>query len=428
MAAIEWLAAEGASPDAKDEHGIPAVWWAANGGHTAAVEALLWLGGDPNATTSTGSNALMQAAYWGCTECAWVLLDAGADASLRPTGGEWEGKTALEMAESRDAAEVALLLGSQSQEIKDKALYQAAEEGDAAAIERLAGEGASPDAKNEYGRPAVFEVAAKGHTAAVEALLRLGADPDATNTYDAAALMVTARDGHADATAALLEGGAATNMVTIHGSTALMFAADGGHAECARLLLEAGADASLRGTGDRWEGKTALELAEKRGKEEERCDESDEVLAARQKGCTEVVALLEARLSAAEEAEWEKRKAEIAHAALDKQLIDAADEGDAAAIERLFREGASPDAKDARGYPAVYEAASRGHTAAVEALLWLGADPDATHPAGDTALMAAAAWGHADAVAALLRGRRGGGRGGQLLLHRPHARHQLRPR
>ena len=46
------------------------------------------------------------------------------------------------------------------------------------------------------------------------------------------------------------------------GATALIIAACWGQAECARLLLEAGADASLRGTGGRWEGKTALELAE----------------------------------------------------------------------------------------------------------------------------------------------------------------------
>ena len=120
-------------------------------------------------------------------------------------------------------------LSAEDQAALDEQLFSAAYQGDAAAIERLAGEGASPDAKDE-GDPAVGWAARKGHTAAVEALLRLGADPNATET---------------------------------NGWTALMLAANNGQAECARLLLEAGADATLRATGGYWEGKTALEWAEK---------------------------------------------------------------------------------------------------------------------------------------------------------------------
>eukprot|EP01045_Picozoa_sp_COSAG04_P000329 COSAG04_NODE_7_length_45988_cov_220.188869_14_plen_149_part_00 len=58
------------------------------------------------------------------------------------------------------------------------------------------------------------------------------------------------------------------------------------------------------------------------------------------------------------------------------------EEGDAAAIVRLVREGASPNAKNAKGQPA---------------------DPNATTSGGATALMGAAAHGHAEIVAALLR-------------------------
>ena len=99
-----------------------------------------------------------------------------------------------------------------------------------------------------------------------------------------------------------------------------------------------------------------------------------------------------------------------AQAALDKQLREGAMRGDAAAIERLAQEGASPDATD--GTTAVFLAAERGHTAAVYTLVRLGADLNAKtpltnnwyHPGGTTALMAAAYNGHAGAVAALLRG------------------------
>ena len=115
----------------------------------------------------------------------------------------------------------------------DGQLCNAAEAGDAAAIERLAAEGASPDAKNERGHPAVFWAAFLGHADAVSVLVRLGADPDA-------------RDGN--------------------GTTALMGAAGNGEVECARALLAGGADRNLRATGSGWTGKSALEIAEPESK------------------------------------------------------------------------------------------------------------------------------------------------------------------
>eukprot|EP01046_Picozoa_sp_COSAG06_P044396 COSAG06_NODE_5975_length_3174_cov_8.128130_2_plen_309_part_00 len=172
-------------------------------------------------------------------------------------------------------------------------LVEAAEAGDVAAIERLAGEGASPDAKRGDGIPAVYMAAYKEHTAAVEALLRLGADPDAAEPdYGGTALMSAARDEHAEIVAALLRGGAVVDAVDGDGVTAFMGAARCTQAECARLLLEAGADASLRATGGYYEGKTALEAAEERAKKEKDPYESDEEFAANQKGFHEVAALL----------------------------------------------------------------------------------------------------------------------------------------
>ncbi len=113
----------------------------------------------------------------------------------------------------------------------DERLHDAARNGDAAAIERLAAEGASPDAK-KYAEPAVYRAAINGHAGAVSALARLGADLDAR-----------VRDG----------------------KTALMAAAFYGKVECARALLAGGADRTLRATGDGHRGKTALDLAEAGG-------------------------------------------------------------------------------------------------------------------------------------------------------------------
>ena len=110
VAAIERLAAEGASPNAKDKHGRPAVYMAAHHGRAGVVSALVRLRADPDAKTSYGTTALMAAAWNGKVECVRALLAGEADRTLRATGGMYEGKTALEIAEEFGEAEVAALL------------------------------------------------------------------------------------------------------------------------------------------------------------------------------------------------------------------------------------------------------------------------------------------------------------------------------
>ena len=51
----------------------------------------------------------------------------------------------------------------------DKQVWMAAYKGDVAAIERLAAEGASPDAKSEHGEPAVYTAALRGYAGPVSA-------------------------------------------------------------------------------------------------------------------------------------------------------------------------------------------------------------------------------------------------------------------
>ena len=71
---------------------------------------------------------------------------------------------------------------------------------------RLAGEGASADAKQD-GWPAVVWAAYKGHTEAVETLLRLGCDPNAPDQYGRTALMHAASRGRGGVVGALLKHG-----------------------------------------------------------------------------------------------------------------------------------------------------------------------------------------------------------------------------
>ena len=109
-AAIERLAGEGASPDAKGERGTPAVVMAADRGHAGAVSALVRLGADLDARDSSGGETALMMAAWGQVECARALLAGGADRTLRATGGRCKGKTALQIAEWEGKAEVAALL------------------------------------------------------------------------------------------------------------------------------------------------------------------------------------------------------------------------------------------------------------------------------------------------------------------------------
>jgi hypothetical protein len=352
----------------RDDEGVEpdeVILWFADGKESGYIEEASLTQATP---ADAGYESLAQ--YWAEVQAkiAWRKVGAIAKSSAGNAGGELGVITVMEgddpeacgmlrfaNGESRSISEDSMdqatasdagyeaLLRAQARWILDDPLCKAAREGDVAAIERLAGQGASPDAIDEIGYPAVGRAADGGHTAAVEALLRLGADPNATGRHGRTALVMAAANGHAGAVALLrgggavvdaamsdggtalmhaaqkghaecvrrlLEGGAAVDAVDSSGMTALMLAAYSGHAECARLLLEAGADAALWATRGRWEGTTALERAEERAKEEKRWNESDEEFAARQKGYIEVVALLVERLSPAEKAQWEKTKAE----------------------------------------------------------------------------------------------------------------------
>jgi len=195
----------------------------------------------------------------------------------------------------------------------NKKLFDAAEYGNAVAVERLAGEGASVDAKGRSPSragterfPAVVIAADNGHTEAVEALLRLRCNPNAPIANGVTALMSAAANGHGGVVGALIKGGAdieaagtgagwkevtalmsaaanghggvvdalikggatVDSVVRPHGPngwTALMMAARDGHAAVVGQLLEEGADATRRAPHGDHENKTALEIAEAEG-------------------------------------------------------------------------------------------------------------------------------------------------------------------
>ncbi|QIK37569.1 ankyrin repeat domain-containing protein [Caldichromatium japonicum] len=84
-------------------------------------------------------------------------------------------------------------------------------------------------------------------------------------------------------------------------------------------------------------------------------------------------------------------------------LIEAAEQGDLAAVEQLLARHVNPDPRTECGWTPLMKAALNGHVAIVERLLQAGARVDAEDIGGYTALMVAAQNNHAAIVELLLK-------------------------
>ena len=165
----------------RDDEGVEpdeVILWFADGEESGYIEEASLTQATP---ADAGYESLAQ--YWAEAQAkiAWRKVGAIAKSSARNAGGELGVITVMEgddpeacgmlrfaNGESRSIAEASMdqatasdagyeaLLRAQARWILDDPLVEAAREGDVAAIERLAGEGASPDAKDERGTPAVW--------------------------------------------------------------------------------------------------------------------------------------------------------------------------------------------------------------------------------------------------------------------------------
>ena len=89
-------------------------------------------------------------------------------------------------------------------------LWEAARQGDAAAVGALLDKGADVNARFRYGTTALFKAAERGHTEVVKLLLERGADVKVKDTF--------------------------------YGATAMTWALNSKHVEVVRLLLDKGAE------------------------------------------------------------------------------------------------------------------------------------------------------------------------------------------
>src|SRR6266513_1845337 len=285
----------------------------------------------------------------------------------------------------------------------DGKLLEAAKARNTAEVQKLLGQGADANAKDNAGWTALIWAAYFGRNDSVRALLEKGADVNAMDDSGKTVLMSAAVRGHASTVRALLEKGADVNAKSKAGRTALMSAADLGHLDTVRALLEQGADVDAKDK----QGDTALRLAEK-------YKYSSIVALLRRAppmppktGIKNRTASVPTTSPAATgpPAGSELQPASSASAGsqdLNKKLLDAAEAGDTAEVRSLLREGANPNAKGGYGSTALMGAAVRGHTETVRALLEKGAEVNAKGNTGRTALMEAALEGYTETVRTLL--------------------------
>jgi len=122
----------------------------------------------------------------------------------------------------------------------DRALIEAGGRGDAAAVQKLLGEGGSVTARDEQGRTALLAAthAAPGvATEVARLLIAAGADVNAKDDLEDSPYLYAAAEGRNDILKLTLAHGADLKSTNRYGGTGLIPAAHHGHLETVRILL-----------------------------------------------------------------------------------------------------------------------------------------------------------------------------------------------
>ena len=134
----------------------------------------------------------------------------------------------------------------------DRALYEAADEGDLNQVTELIGAGANVNAAIEGDGSPLIGAARAGHADVVRVLLDNGAEPDLGVKGDGNALIMAAREGHSAVVALLLDRGASIDLIVPGDENALIQASGSGRLEVVQLLISRGADVNARA----WAGRS----------------------------------------------------------------------------------------------------------------------------------------------------------------------------
>ena len=153
----------------------------------------------------------------------------------------------------------------------DRALYEAAEEGDYAGVRELIGAGANANAVIDGDGSPLIGAARSGNILIAQFLLDNGADPNQPVPGDGSPLIAAAQNRRLDQVALLVSRGADVNLAVQGDENALMNAAEQGQLDIVKFLVQNGADIHTRIWAESWkdrnqavgEWRTALSQARK---------------------------------------------------------------------------------------------------------------------------------------------------------------------
>ena len=128
----------------------------------------------------------------------------------------------------------------------DRALFEAAWDGDIDGIRELLATGANVNAAIQGDGSPLIGAARRGRMPAVRLLLDQGANPDQIVEGDGSPLIMAAREGHADIVALLLDRGASIEQIAPGDENALIAASASGRLPVVRLLVARGANVNAR--------------------------------------------------------------------------------------------------------------------------------------------------------------------------------------
>ena len=235
---VELLVSKGADLNAKDMIGMTPLHYVASGGHKEIVELLIANGADVNAKDEYGLTPLHNAADKGRKEVADLLIAKGANVNAV---GDLFGGTPLHAAAFGDHKEIVELLIAKGADVNAK-------------VASGFNKGMTPlDLAIDFKKPEIGDLLRK-HGGKTGAELNV--------------LLDAAKNGDIEAVKQHLADGADVNAKTADGTTPLHNAAVYGRNEIAELLIANGANMNAIIVSGRNQGKTPLNLAIWRKKNE----------------------------------------------------------------------------------------------------------------------------------------------------------------
>ena len=152
----------------------------------------------------------------------------------------------------------------------DRALYEAAQEGDFDGVKETVAAGANPSAIIHGDGSPLIGAARSGRADIMRFLLDQGADPNGVVEGDGSPLIAAAAHGKLELVQMLIDHGADVSLAVEGDENPLMNAAEQGNLRIVQLLVEKGADVTTKIYSQKWQGngeewRTAVSQARKNG-------------------------------------------------------------------------------------------------------------------------------------------------------------------